>query len=385
MIPYGTFSFFGIVAILLVPTIICGLRGINIRSYNMIVTVIMLVLIFSNNWTEFLFLIFFTIWQVLLIKSYIFYRKKANHSFWFYLAVFVSILPLLLTKLVPTFYPENWIGFLGISYLTFKGVQIIIEARDGVIKKNPPLPKLLYFILFFPTISSGPIDRYRRFEKDYHNTFTNDEYQNFLYWGLIKIFRGFLYKYIIGYAINNGIMIRLSSIPFHKTGQSLLYMYAYSLYLFFDFAGYSAFAIGVSYLLGVRTPENFNKPFLSRNIKDFWDRWHISLSYWFRDFVFMRFVFLLTKKKWIKSRLAVSNIGYVLLFTLMGIWHGLAIQYILYGLYHAFLMVGHNIFDTYNKKYNWWPDNTFTKIASIFITFHIICFGFYIFSGHLLK
>jgi membrane protein involved in D-alanine export len=378
MIPYGTISFFVIVAILLVPTIIYGLRGINIRSYNIIVTVIMLGIIFSNNWSEFLFLILFTIWQILLIKIYIFYRKKANHSFWFYLAVFASILPLLLTKLVPRFYPENWFGFLGISYLTFKGVQIIIEARDGVIKKNPPLPKLLYFILFFPTLSSGPIDRYRRFEKDYHNTFTKDEYQDLLYLGLNKIFRGFLYKYIIGYAINNFIIIKVMHKP-------LMYMYAYSLYLFFDFAGYSAFAIGVSYLLGVRTPENFHKPFLSRNIKDFWDRWHISLSYWFRDYVFMRFVFLLTKKKWIKSRFTVANIGYLILFSLMGIWHGFAIQYIVYGLYHAFLMVGYNVFDSYNKKNKWWPDNTFTKIASIIITFHVVCFGFYIFSGHLLK
>ncbi len=74
-------------------------------------------------------------------------------------------------------------------------------------------------------------------------------------------------------------------------------MYAYSMYLFFDFAGYSAFAVGVSYLLGVQTPMNFNKPFAARNIKEFWNRWHMTLSFWFRDYVFMRFVFWVNKKE----------------------------------------------------------------------------------------
>ena len=161
-------------------------------------------------------------------------------------------------------------------------------------------------------------------------------------------------------------------------------MYGYSLYLFFDFAGYSAFAIGVSYIMGIKSPENFNKPFISRNIKDFWNRWHLSLSFWFRDYVYMRFIFWVTKKKWIKSRNVSSNLGYILLFLLMGFWHGLAIQYILYGIYHAVIMVLYNSFEQFNKKHKWWKDNKYTKIVAIIITFHFICFGFLIFSGHLI-
>lgn len=161
-------------------------------------------------------------------------------------------------------------------------------------------------------------------------------------------------------------------------------MYAYSLYLFFDFAGYTAFAVGVSYIMGIKSPENFNKPFISRNIKDFWNRWHMSLSFWFRDYVFMRFVLWMTKKKWITNRMAVSNIGYVLLFLLMGVWHGLAPQYIVYGLYHAPLMVGFNFFEKWNKKHKWWPNNKWTTAVSIVVTFHFVCFGFLIFSGKLI-
>ena len=79
-------------------------------------------------------------------------------------------------------------------------------------------------------------------------------------------------------------------------------MYAYSGYLFFDFAGYSAFAIGFSYLLGIQTPENFRRPFLSVNIKEFWTRWHITLSFWFRDFVYMRFMLAAIRGKWFRSK-----------------------------------------------------------------------------------
>jgi membrane protein involved in D-alanine export len=384
MTAYGSFTFFFILFLLLSPTIILGLRGKRFQSYNMIVSVIFLAIIFSQSLNGFLALCIFTIWQVILIRNYIAYRNKANHSDVFFLAVAASILPLFLSKVLPFFTPDNWIGFLGISYLTFKGVQIIMETRDGLIKDQLPVYQLLYFILFFPTISSGPIDRYRRFEKDVKAEVTKEQYKELLYLGINKIFQGFLYKYILGYLINHHVISNLPLMDITKEQSFFIYMYSYSLYLFFDFAGYSAFAIGVSYIMGIKTPENFNKPFLSRNIKDFWNRWHMSLSFWFRDYVYMRFVFWMTKKKWIKNRMAVSNLGYLLLFVLMGVWHGLALQYIVYGLYHAFLMIGYNQFEKWNKKYKWLPKNKFTYVISVIITFHFICFGFYIFSGHLI-
>ncbi|MDQ0199695.1 D-alanyl-lipoteichoic acid biosynthesis protein DltB [Neobacillus ginsengisoli] len=384
MTPYGSFTFFFIIALLLVPTVILGLRGKRFHTYNMIVTVIVLAIIFSTKLNGAIALILFTIWQVLLIKGYLAYRKKANKDLVFYTAVIMSILPLVISKLLPYFHQINFVGFLGISYLTFKGTQLIMETRDGLIKQDIPIARLLYFILFFPTISSGPIDRYRRFDKDLQAEVTPEQYKLFLYDGINKIFLGFLYKYIIGYSINHFFIANIGFIANSYFENHLYYMYAYSLYLFFDFAGYSNFAIGVSYIMGVKSPENFNKPFISRNIKDFWNRWHMSLSFWFRDYVYMRFVFWMTKKKYIKNRNIVSNLGYILLFLLMGLWHGLEIQYIIYGVYHALLMVAYNSFERFNKKHKWWPQNKFTHVAAVIITFHFICFGFYIFSGQLI-
>ena len=116
-----------------------------------------------------------------------------------------------------------------------------------------------------------------------------------------------------------------------STGGNLLhigsYMYAYTFYLFFDFAGYSAFAVGLSYLFGIHTPENFNRPFLSRDIRDFWNCWHMSLSFWFRDHIYNRFVFTALKNKWFKSCYTAVVCGIYYNDGIDGTlaWHGLAL------------------------------------------------------------
>ncbi|MBD8026744.1 D-alanyl-lipoteichoic acid biosynthesis protein DltB [Ureibacillus sp. Re31] len=381
MTPYSSFLFFIILGILLLPTMILGTMGKRFRYYNVFVSIVVLAIIFSEGGSGFFSLIAFTILQLVLIKGYITYRQTKNSSLVFYVISLLSILPLILSKVLPILAVDNWASFLGISYLTFRAVQIIIETRDGLIKEQLSIFQLVNFMLFYPTISSGPIDRFRRFQKDEEKRWAPEEYKELLYKGINKIFIGFLYKFIIGYSINSYFIMNLDYIADGKFSYHLLYMYSYSLYLFFDFAGYTAFAVGVSYIMGIRSPENFNKPFLSRNIKDFWNRWHMSLSFWFRDYVFMRFVFLMKKKKWIKNKMLVSNLGYILLFLLMGVWHGLAIQYIIYGAYHALMMTGFNFFETWNKKHKRWPTGRAMTIVSIVITFHVVCFGFYLFSG----
>ncbi len=160
-------------------------------------------------------------------------------------------------------------------------------------------------------------------------------------------------------------------------------MYAYSLYLFFDFAGYTAFAIGVGYLFVIHTPENFQRPFLARDIRDFWNRWHISLSWWFRDHVYMRFVMAATKGRWFGDRYIASYVGFLLSMGLMGLRHGFALQYVAYGMYHAALLTGHDLFSRWNKQHSVWGEGARWRLAGIVLTSQSVCFGFLIFSGHL--
>lgn len=316
--------------------------------------------------------------------SYRLRTLEKNRAEVFYLGIFLALLPLVAVKLNPSFielgFWQTVIGFIGISYLTFRSVGIIIEIRDGLIKEVN-IVDFISFLLFFPTLASGPIDRYRRFVGDLNKPLTRQEYGELAITGMDLIFRGFLYKFIIAYLINKYWLDPLNqSFGFLPT---LNYMYAYGLYLFFDFAGYSAFAVGVSYLLGIKTPMNFDKPFISKNIKDFWNRWHISLSFWFRDYIYMRFVLDSAKKKRFSNRYTASYVGYFLLFGIMGVWHGTQPQYVLYGLYHAGLMIGFDLLDRKNKTRKFWGTGPIWDLMAVVVTFNFVMFGFLIFSGRL--
>ncbi len=295
-------------------------------------------------------------------------------------ALAATLTPLILIRFVPYIYPGFGWGFLGISYLTFRSLDVIFNIEDGLIT-DLPIAQYLGYLLFFPTISAGPIDRYRRFATDWSHHRTRTEFIQDLNGATQRIFRGLLYKFILAALIKRYWMDPVA----HSAGLApiLSYMYAYSFYLFFDFAGYSAFAIGVSYLLGIHTPENFNRPFLARNIRDFWDRWHISLSWWFRDHIYMRFVLGATKGRWFRNKYAASYLGFFLTMGLMGVWHGTAWNYITYGLYHGVLLTGHNVFSRWNKQHQIFGNGWAWHIASVLITFNVVCFGLLIFSGRL--
>ena len=385
--PYEKPYYFVLLGILFIPSILVSLKGKRLTWYQNLLTVLFLWLSFAGpNIKQGLSLVLYVLWQSVLTELYFRYRKKENGSGWFYLSVFLSLLPMIIFKVAPFMTEHTTFGFLGYSYLTFKSVQVIMEIRDGMIK-DYRFSHYIQFLLFFPTISSGPLDRYRRFMKDFKNPPEREKYLGMLGKGIHFIFLGFLYKFIIGYVLGSQLLPLVKGFALSENGVllgTLGYMYVYSMYLFFDFAGYSLFAVGTSYLLGYETPVNFNKPFSSPNIKEFWNRWHMSLSFWFRDYVYMRLMFTLMKKKVFKSRIVASNVGYFALFLIMGVWHGLTWYYIVYGLYHAILICTNDAWLRYKKKHkNQLPSNKWTYGFSVFLTFNAVCFSFLIFSGFL--
>ena len=257
---------------------------------------------------------------------------------------------------------------------------MLFSIHDGILKSLSP-GSYLAFVFFWPTVSSGPIDRYRRFVQDLDRTRTRSDFLDDLDIAVERIFRGLLYKFLIAALINKHCVV-----PFEHRSDALatlLYMYGYSVYLFFDFAGYSSFAIGFSRLFGIRSPENFDFPFLSRNIRDFWNRWHISLSFWFRDHIYMRFLIAAGKAKWFTGKHTASYLGLWLTFGLMGLWHGPEWRYLIYGAYHATLLCGYDAFARWNKRTKRWPDTPAVRWVNIALTFHVVCFGLLIFSGKL--
>jgi membrane protein involved in D-alanine export len=320
----------------------------------------------------------FAFWQCALMKAYA--ATKGREGLLFYTAVAACLLPLVIAKITPVLDPQHPLGFLGISYITFRALDVVFCLRDNVIVA-PGQFDFLGFLFFLPTISAGPIDRYRRFAGDWAKRRTRDEFLLDLDAAVHRIFRGFFYKFILAVLIKRYWLDRAASEA--TFGAFVNYMYAYSFYLFFDFAGYSAFAIAFSYLLGVRTPENFDRPFFARNIRDFWNRWHITLSFWFRDHVYMRFLLAARRGRWIANSHVAAIVGYFLSFGLMGVWHGVEPHFVVYGLYQATLLSGFHIFSEWCKGRSWPIGHPLWRAGATFATFNFVCFGFLIFSGRL--
>ncbi|MDR0357450.1 MAG: D-alanyl-lipoteichoic acid biosynthesis protein DltB [Clostridiales Family XIII bacterium] len=386
MAPYENPVYFVIFGIAAAPLVALSLAGKRANWYRYLLSLYFLLMSFGGaNARQGIALIFFAIFQVALSQGYLLYRRRRNRTEVFILAVALSLSPLIAFKLSGIAFAKlSAIGFLGISYLTFKSVQVIIEMRDGLIKHCGPV-RYIRFLLFFPVISAGPIDRYRRFDAEAEARLEPGCYAELLEKGIHSIFLGFLYNHILGRLLGGELLPIVEDYALTEGNVflgSLMYMYVYSLYLFFDFAGYTQFAVGVSRILGFDIPPNFNKPFLSRNMKDFWNRWHMSLSFWFRDYVYMRLLMLLMRKKVCKSRVLASNIAYFALFMLMGAWHGLTRYYIAYGLFHAIAMCVNDAWLRFKKKHRARiPQNRLTNAVAIALTFHVACFGFLIFSG----
>ena len=328
--------------------------------------------IYGKSRAMIVYLLAFIVYQYYLV-----FLAQRIEAKWLKPLVFLSILPLVINK-VFALTSLHLLAFIGISYMSFKTIQIMLEISDGLIKEKISVKDYLQFLLFFPTVSAGPIDRSRRFLKEINEVMPRKEYLELAGDGVYRIVLGLLYKIVLSTYVYQMLL------ALNNTGTvvySIKYMYLYTLYLFFDFAGYSLMAVGSSNILGIQTPMNFNKPFLSVDIKDFWTRWHITLSTWLRDFVFSRVLMQVIRKKWFKNRLHNATYAYMINMLVMGFWHGLSVSYIVYGFYHGVLMAG---FEVYQKKSNFYKKNknkNWYKLLSWFVTMNLVMVGFFIFSG----
>lgn len=374
---FGDLQFFICLIILLIPAIFLGVMEKSLKGYRLLSSLIFIFLVIGSDKKQLLFWGIFFLIEFLTVSIYLKLRKKYGRNNNIYtLFLVISIIPLVLCKLSGIL-PFHLFQILGISYVTFRTAQIIIEIFDGVINEINFL-EFTGFLIFFPSISSGPIDRSRRFSEDWNKVYKRNEYINLLGDGIEKILIGILYKFVLAAIFYK---IEESFIESYSFLSMLFYGYSYGFYMFFDFAGYSLMAIGTSYILGIKIPENFNKPFISKDIKEFWDRWHITLSHWFRDFVFSRFVMKCIKKKWFSTKLQRASVGFIVNMLIMGVWHGITPYYILYGLYHGILLA---VTETYQKKSKFYKKNKKKKwyqVLSWFITLNLVMFGFLIFSG----
>ncbi|MDR2493375.1 MAG: D-alanyl-lipoteichoic acid biosynthesis protein DltB [Coriobacteriales bacterium] len=405
-------AFFALLAVAVVPAAVLGFTGRRIKRYGLVASVVFLALLFSKDLAAGACLLLFVVLSTAVTLGYARHRRRlraraastagtsgasgasgtsgasvpvAPSRAAFFLGIAVLIAPLAIYKLTAAA-GTGLLGFLGVSYLTFKAVQVFLEVHDDIITEFSLLD-YLGFLLFFAPFTSGPIDRSRRFAADAERRYTRDEYQALLVRGILLLLAGVVYKAVIAAVVFDfySWMPTRSTTLLLDMAVALKNAYSYGIYLFFDFAGYSLMAMGASYCFGIRTPRNFRAPFASIDIKDFWNRWHMTLSFWLRDFVFMRFTRLAVKRRWFSSRLTTACCGYVINMGLMGVWHGITADYLAYGLFHGLLLAATEWYQKKSRFFRRNKDKRWYKAASWALTVNLVFFGFALFSGQVLS
>lgn len=379
MTPYGGLAFFCVLAAALFPAVVLGFLGKSLRGYGMAASVVLLLAVF-DTWTARAALLAFWAWETALCCGYVRLRKRCGRLWLLLGMLLLSLVPLLAVKLGGLFPGRRLFSLLGVSYMSFRAVQVLLDAYDGHLDAVNVLD-FSYFLLFVPSVSSGPLDRFRRFEKNIHSVPGREEYLVLFRDGVWKLMTGAFYNFCLGNVIWT---LWVAKLPERGFLPALGYLYGYTLFMFFNFAGYSRMAVGTAYLLGVRLPDNFNRPFLAADLKDFWARWHISLSTWLRDYIYTRFCMTALREKWFRGKRTASYLGYMLTMTLMGVWHGFSLHFLVYGVYHGVLMCVNEALDTRWKGFRKLKKRPLPKIVMGIVTCHLFGFGLLLFSGRIL-
>lgn len=272
------------------------------------------------------------------------------------------------------------IGRLGISYILFRHIQFLVDASK---KRFTQLNLLDYFnfILFFPNFLAGPIDTFGNFSR-WHNRDWGQFKKALLLPGLSRIFLGAVKKLaLVPIVINEATNYELLTEQYGVSLGLLLSAMAYSAYIYLDFSGYSDIAIGTGYLMGIRTPENFQSPYFSTNLADFWRRWHMTFSIFLRNMIFKPLVIQLSGRFPHAPRLLISSIGYLITFVLCGIWHGNTLNFVYWGLWHGVGLVLLKLWDSYQPQVVKikWSKSWFYQLITVLFTFLFVSLGWLLF------
>ncbi|MGF1534379.1 MAG: MBOAT family O-acyltransferase [Bernardetiaceae bacterium] len=267
---------------------------------------------------------------------------------------------------------------VGISFFTFQTISYSVDIYRRRIEPVASLIDFGFYVSFFPQLVAGPIVRASEFvgqiRKPYRLDTTTFNHAIFL------ILSGLIKKMLISDYISGNYVDRVFGEPLKYTGfENLMAVYGYSLQIYCDFSGYTDVAIGVALLLGFRLPLNFNSPYKAISITDFWRRWHISLSSWLRDYLYIP----LGGNRQGRMR---TYINLALTMLLGGLWHGAAWRFVIWGALHGVALAIHKIWkETIPQQKTATTNSTFSRIVSIFVTFHFVAFCWIFFRASSLQ
>ena len=266
---------------------------------------------------------------------------------------------------------------VGISFFTFQSLSYTIDIYRGELKPLKSLLDYAFYVSFFPQLVAGPIVRARDFVPQIHKPLlvTNEMFGK----GAFLIMAGLFKKAVISDYISVNFVERIFDNPALYSGlENLLGVYGYTLQIYCDFSGYSDMAIGLALWLGFRFPQNFNSPYKSDSITDFWRRWHISLSSWLRDYLYISLGG--SRKGEVRT-----YVNLIITMLLGGLWHGANWNFILWGALHGVAQAFYKFYCKlrgYPKKYH---PTGLKRFVAIFITFHFVAFCWIFFRNATLE
>jgi len=271
------------------------------------------------------------------------------------------------------FDPLNIILPAGISFFTFRSISYIIDIYRYEIKPCGNFLHYTFFLTFFPPLLAGPVVRAKDFLPQIKNNPIADKAM--VSTGFFLIICGLVKKVMIADYISGNFVDRIFDNPSLYTGlENLLGVYGFALQLYCDFSGYSDMAIGIALLLGFRFKDNFDSPYKSQSPTEFWHRWHISLSTWLRDYLYIPLGGSRTTKLHSHANLITTMV-------LGGLWHGASWMYVIWGAWNGVLLVLHKIYKSvFNIKKDDKP-GVIRRFFNILITFNLMAFGFMFFRS----
>lgn len=266
---------------------------------------------------------------------------------------------------------------LGISFWTFQAMSYLFDLYRGD-ELDPSFLEFALYLVFFPVTISGPICRMPDMLPQFRSqqpTAWNDMLR-----GLTRIATGvFMVQLakLLGQGIlgGDGINTGFDRVTRWSGPDVWCLALGYGLQLFLDFAGYSHIAIGAANALGFTVPENFARPFQSTNPSVFWTRWHMSLSFWIRDYVFLPLAMLRRELWW-------RNLALVIAMVLFGLWHKASLLFLLWGCYHGVLLVLHRQLQLAQRKFDWEPGVRWWTPLSWIVTMALINLGWIVFRAN---
>ncbi len=265
----------------------------------------------------------------------------------------------------------RWLGF---SYVAFR---MIGSLRERMNNKLPAmrLREFVSYAVFAPALSAGPIDRADRFLNDLRTPYAPG--RDLLAESVLRVLTGAFKKYALADTLAL-IALNDANAPALRPGWAWLPLYAYALRIYFDFSGYTDIALGIARALGVKLPENFNAPYLKPNLTQFWNSWHMSLAQWFRAYWFNPLTRALRIRKWEQAPIVLT--GQVSTMLLIGLWHGVTPNFLIWGVWHALGLFAHNRWADFAKTRLAWVGERprlqrAVNVAGALLTFHFVALG----------